>query len=141
MRAPPLDRRVLDALQRASSLELFQLRSAIDRMLDDPMRILAIRKALHVGQTVRFSDGRDGRMRAGKVAKMTETRVTVVADAPRELWTVPYAAIEPPQVATPDAPAVPEPPAAPRPSRHDFRCGLVVYGNSPYTTPPKGTPR
>jgi hypothetical protein len=48
-------------LQHASNLQLFQLNSVIERMLADPRRILQVRKDLHMGQTVRFMDWRDGR--------------------------------------------------------------------------------
>lgn len=60
----------LDALSRASSLELFQLQAIIDRMLADPKRIIAVRATMHLGQTVRFLDWRGGQMREGKVVQM-----------------------------------------------------------------------
>ena len=43
-----IDPRVLDALQNASSLELFQLSTLIERMLADPRRIIAVRKDMNV---------------------------------------------------------------------------------------------
>lgn len=50
------DPKLLDALGRASSLELFQLQTIIERMLADPRRIIAVRTHMHLGQTVRFLD-------------------------------------------------------------------------------------
>jgi hypothetical protein len=93
-------------------------------MLADPRRILQVRKDLHMGQTVRFMDWRDGRMRTGKVIAMKETQLTVHEEGTRSSWTVPYTAVEPPapDAARPAAPA--EPP--PRASRNDFRCGEKV---------------
>lgn len=70
MSAPGIDPRVLDALQNASSLELFQLSTLIERLLADPRRIIAVRKDMHLGQTVRFVDWRDGSLRQGKVVAM-----------------------------------------------------------------------
>ena len=72
MSAPGIDPRVLDALQSASSLELFQLSTLIERLLADPRRIIAVRKDMHLGQTVRFVDWRDGSLREGKVVAMRE---------------------------------------------------------------------
>ena len=54
------DPKLVDALSRASSLELFQLSTIIERMLADPRRIIAVRVNMHLGQTVRFLDYRDG---------------------------------------------------------------------------------
>jgi hypothetical protein len=126
MNDPGIDPRLLDVLQHASNLQLFQLNSVIERMLADPRRILQVRKDLHMGQTVRFMDWRDGRMRTGKVIAMKDTQLTVHEEGTRSSWTVPYTAVEPPapDAARPAAPA--EPPPPPRASRNDFRCGEKV---------------
>ena len=118
MRAPAIDARVLEALQQASSLELYQLSTVIERLLADPRRILAVRKDLHLGQTVRFVDWRDGSLREGKVVAMRDTQVTLHELRERREWKLPYAAIEPPQ---PDPAVHPqaaehEPPQAPQPT-------------------------
>ena len=126
MNDPGIDPRLLDVLQHASNLQLFQLNSVIERMLADPRRILQVRKDLHMGQTVRFMDWRDGRMRTGKVIAMKDTQLIVHEEGTRSSWTVPYTAVEPPapDAARPAAPA--EPPPPPRASRNDFRCGEKV---------------
>ncbi len=69
MNVPGIDTRLLELLQQASNLQLFQLNSVIERMLADPRRILQVRKDLHMGQTVRFMDWRDGQMRVGTVGE------------------------------------------------------------------------
>lgn len=97
MSAPGIDPRVLDALQNASSLELFQLSTLIERLLADPRRIIAVRKDMHLGQTVRFVDWRDGSLREGKVVAMREAQVTLQDLQERNEWKLPYAAIELPQ--------------------------------------------
>ena len=74
--ARAIDARLLELLQQASNLQLFQLNSVIERMLADPRRILQVRKDLHMGQTVRFMDWRDGRMRVGKVIAFKDTQLT-----------------------------------------------------------------
>lgn len=126
MTTPGIDARLLELLQQASNLQLFQLNSVIERMLADPRRILMVRKDLHMGQTVRFMDWRDGQMRVGKIIAMKDTQLTVHEDSTRSSWTVPYTALE---LAAPGAPKPspsPVPAQAPRATRNDFRVGEKV---------------
>lgn len=118
--------KLIDALNQASSLELFQLSTIIDRMLADPRRIIAVRSRLHLGQTVRFLDWHDARMRSGKVVALRDHQVTLHETDARREWKLPYAAIEPPaaDAARPAEPA--ETPTPQRPAREDFRCGEKV---------------
>ena len=136
-----IDPRVLDALQNASSLELFQLSTLIERLLADPRRIIAVRKDMNLGQTVRFVDWRDGSLREGKVVAMCDTQVTLQDLRERKEWKLPYAAIEPPlpDPATRPQAVAPEPPAAPRPTRNDFRCGEKVAFEDKYLQTVVGT--
>ena len=136
-----IDPRVLDALQNASSLELFQLSTLIERLLADPRRIIAVRKDMNLGQTVRFVDWRDGSLREGKVVAMRDTQVTLQDPRERKEWKLPYAAIEPPlpDPATRPQAVAPEPPAAPRPTRNDFRCGEKVAFEDKYLQTVVGT--
>jgi len=136
--APGVDPRLLELLGRASSLELFRLNSVIERMLADPKRIVQVRKDLHLGQTVRFMDWREGQMRSGKVVAMKDTQATILEDGPRTSWSVPYAAIEPPVPAAKPA-STPEPPQPPRPTRNDFRCGEKVAFEDKYLNTVVGT--
>jgi hypothetical protein len=135
------DPKLIDALSRASSLELFQLSTIIERMLADPRRIIAVRANLHLGQTVRFLDSRDGQMRSGKVVALKDTQLTLHEDGTRREWKLPYAAIEPP--APTAAPSQPQPappqPAPPRPARNDFRCGEKVAFEDKYLNTVVGT--
>jgi len=136
-----IDPRVLDALQNASSLELFQLSTLIERLLADPRRIIAVRKDMNLGQTVRFVDWRDGSLREGKVVAMRDTQVTLQDLRERKEWKLPYDAIEPPlpDPATRPQAVAPEPPAAPRPTRNDFRCGEKVAFEDKYLQTVVGT--
>ena len=136
-----IDPRVLDALQNASRLELCQLSTLIERLLADPRRIIAVRKDMNLGQTVRFVDWRDGSLREGKVVAMRDTQVTLQDLRERKEWKLPYAAIEPPlpDPATRPQAVAPEPPAAPRPTRNDFRCGEKVAFEDKYLQTVVGT--
>lgn len=134
------DPKLLDALSRASSLELFQLQTIIERMLADPKRIIAVRVNMHLGQTVRFLDWRDGQMRSGKVVEMRDTQVVLLEPGSRREWKLPYAAIEPPAAdAAPARPEPAEPPAMPLPRREDFRCGEKVAFEDRYLNTQVGT--
>jgi hypothetical protein len=129
------DPKLLDALSRASSLELFQLQAIIERMLADPKRIIAVRINMHLGQTVRFLDWRDGQMRSGKVVDLRDTQVVLHEPATRREWKLPYAAIEPPAAGVEPAAVEPgTPPPMPLPQRSDFRCGEKVAFEDRYLT-------
>jgi hypothetical protein len=135
-----IDPRLIDALNRASSLELFQLSTLIERMLADPRRIIAVRTNMHLGQTVRFLDWRDGQMRNGRVVAMGDAKVTLHEEGTRREWKLPYAAVEPPRAA-PGA-ATPAPAATPaqvKPGRGDFRCGEKVSFEDKYLQTQVGT--
>ena len=67
-----VDPKLIDALNRARSLELFQLSTIIERLMAEPRRILQVRVNLHLGQTVRFLDWRDGQMRSDKVVALKD---------------------------------------------------------------------
>jgi hypothetical protein len=121
--AQGVDPKVIELLNRASSLQLFELSAVIEKLLADPRRIIAVRAKMHLGQTVRFLDWRDAQMRTGKVVALKDTQVTLHEEGTRREWKLPYAAIEPPEGAVQATPPQPEPP---RPTRNDFRCGEKV---------------
>ena len=74
------------------------VRSVSSQELGERINVTAaqIRKDLHLGQTVRFMDWRDGQMRVGTVVAMKDTQLTIQEQATRSAWTVPYTAVEPP---------------------------------------------
>lgn len=134
------DPKLIDALNRASSLELFQLSTIIERLLADPRRIIAVRTNMNLGQTVRFLDWRDGQMRNGKVVAMKDTQVTLHEEGTRREWKLPYAAVEPPlATAQPMAAAAPATPPPIKASRNDFRGGEKVSFDDKYLQPQVGT--
>ena len=134
MNSQGIDPRLIDTLNQASSLELFQLNTLIERMLADPRRIIAVRTNMHMGQTVRFLDWRDGQMRNGRVVAMGDAKVTLHEEGTRVEWKLPYTAVEPPQT-TGGAAAKPSPSQAAaqiKPGRGDFRCGEKVSFEDKY---------
>jgi len=131
-RLPPMqDAALIEAMNRATSLELYQLSALLDRLMTDPRRIVAIRKDLHLGQIVRFYDARRDTMRSGRVTEMRDTHLTVQSTEYHAAWKLPYAAIEPaterpPHDAAAQPAAAPPSPAAARPTRADFKRGDKV---------------
>jgi hypothetical protein len=114
---------LIEALNRATSLELYQLAALIERLITDPRRILAIRKDLHLGQVVRFYDARHDAMRLGRIVQMREGQLTLHGTEVHGEWKLPYAAVQPaPPGMKPEA-SPPTEPTQPNPTRADFRRG------------------
>ena len=128
-RTPPMrDAVLIDALNNATSLELYQLATLVERLMTDPKRIVAIRKDLHLGQVVRIYDGRADVMRPARIVDMRDTQLTVQGIEHRFEWKLPYAAVEPPAPGQDTKPASPPPPQPEpaRPLRAEFKRGDKV---------------
>ena len=105
--------RMIEALEAASSMHLYQMRALIDGMLADPKRTMAARANLHLGQAVQFVDFRTGQIRHGKLIARHDTQATVLEEAVRRTWKIPYVAIQPASDAPGDQPKPYEPPPEP----------------------------
>jgi len=84
-----IDPRMIETLDGASSLQLYQLKAVIEAMLADPRRGIAARASLHLGQPVQFVDFRDGQMRLGKIIAMRDTQATVLEEGTKRTWKIP----------------------------------------------------
>ena len=133
MNSQGIDPRIIDSLNRASSLELFHLSTVIEQMLADPRRIVKVRTNMHMGQTVRFLDWRSGQLRNGRVVAMGATKVTLHEEGTRTEWKLPYTAVKPAQNAS-SAPAQTPPPNPPpaKPDRGNVRCAEKVSFDDKY---------
>lgn len=123
------DATLIEALNHATSLELFQLNALLERLMTDPRRIVAVRKDLHLGQIVRFYDARRDTMREGRIIEMRDAQLTLHDTQQHVHWKLPYAAIEPPQPGSQpptQSQAAPFPPPPPKPTRADFARGDKV---------------
>lgn len=94
MNSQGTDPRLMEALEGASSLQLYQLKAVIEGMLADPRRAIAARAALHLGQPVQFVDFRDGQMRRGKIIAMRDTQATVLEEGTKRTWKIPCLAMQ-----------------------------------------------
>ena len=105
--------RMTEALQGASSMQLYRMRALIDEMLADTKRTIASKGALHLGQAVQFIDHRTGQVRHGKLIARHDTQATVLEEGVRRTWKIPYVAIEAALGATGEQPKVYDPPPEP----------------------------
>ena len=94
MNSQGTDPRMIEALEGASSLQLYQLKALIEGMLADPRRGIAARANLHLGQPVQFVDFRDGQMRRGKIIAMRDTQATVLEEGTKRTWKLPCLAMQ-----------------------------------------------
>ena len=123
--------KLIEDLPMASSAELYQLSWVIEQLLADPRRIVQARAELHTGQQVQYLHWDDGKMRAASVVAMKDRRVTVLDEASRTHFTLPYAAIVTTPASGSDHGADASVQAKPTPppeiaSRADFRVGNRV---------------
>lgn len=94
MNLPGTDPQIIEALEGASSLQLYQLKALIEGMLSDPRRGIAARANLHLGQPVQFVDFRDGEVRRGKIIAMRGTQATVLEESTKRTWKIPCLAMK-----------------------------------------------
>lgn len=85
---------ILEALGQASLFQLFRLNAAISNQLDDPTRIAAVKRALRVGQTVRWFDSTENRLVEARLMKMNRTRAEVKNLVDGKPWTISFYLIE-----------------------------------------------
>lgn len=127
----PMRIKLIEELPMASSAELYQLSWAIDQLLADPRRIVQARSELHTGQQIQFFNWDDGKLRPARVVSMKDRRVTVLDEASRTHFSLPYGAIVPMEsgatAAGATAPVHSEPSPPPEIGRReDFRVGHRV---------------
>jgi hypothetical protein len=106
------------SLQKANDLDLLRLHTAIGHLLRDPVRIMAIRRHLHLGQEVDFWNARTQKTQRGRIVNFKPDQVLVQTELPRQGWWVMYAAISMDPANMP-----PQPPPERRPTRADFARG------------------
>ncbi len=78
---------------QATDLELLQLQTAVEHLLSQPARVIAIRQQLHVGQTIQYLDVRDNRMHAAKVIKFKPDQLMVHASHDGKYKWIRYTAV------------------------------------------------
>ena len=116
---------ILDALRLATSADLYRLHLTVVRLLDDPKRIIEIRRHLNLGLVVSYiADDIHATQRQGQIVELKTTQAVLVDSATHHRLTLPYAALV--IDGLPRRPDETPPPAPPAARRDDFRPGDTV---------------
>ncbi|MHB1175462.1 MAG: hypothetical protein ACYCZJ_10105 [Sulfuriferula sp.] len=84
---------IIATLNTASAFELFRLRAAIDRVLDQPGWMDAVRSRLRLGQTIHYFDPRANRSNPGQILELRRKQAVVLELTTQKRWLISYAAI------------------------------------------------
>lgn len=79
---------VLSELQQASTFELFRLQAAIGTLLDDPARLIAIKRELRVGMEITYFHEDANRLVPARVLQIHKTRAVVQDLETGKAWTI-----------------------------------------------------
>ena len=73
---------ILDALRLASSADLYRLHLTVARLLDDPKRIIEIRRHLNLGLVVSYiADDIHATQRQGQIVELKTTQAVLIDSA------------------------------------------------------------
>lgn len=81
---------IFQELQSASEFELFRLRVAIDKLLEDPERSNALRKKLVIGMHLEYFNDAENRAIACELLEIKRTRASVREIDTGKRWTLPF---------------------------------------------------
>ena len=84
---------ILAQLKGASAFDLFRLRAAIDRALDEPAWMLAVQARLRVGQTIEYFDPQANASHTGQVLELRRKQAVVLDKTTAQRWLISYSAI------------------------------------------------
>lgn len=81
---------IVNALNNATGFDLFRIKVAIEKMLDDPVRILEVKKSLRKGQQIQYFEPNENTVVEAIILEFKRTRVLVknIEDGAR--WIIPY---------------------------------------------------
>jgi hypothetical protein len=84
---------VIKTLNQASAFDLYRMRAAIDRVLDDPKWLQAIQLRLQVGQEVSYFSVPTNALRRAKVMELRRKQAVLLDMDDAQSWIISYAAI------------------------------------------------
>ncbi|TVZ37839.1 hypothetical protein P886_2185 [Alteromonadaceae bacterium 2753L.S.0a.02] len=68
---------IIQALNEASAFDLYRLQTALDNMIDDPKRLIEVKKALRLGMEIEYYDAAANRVEPAIVEKVKQTKAVV----------------------------------------------------------------
>jgi len=84
---------VIKSLNNASAFDLYRIRAAIDRVLDEPRWLQSVQVRLKIGQEVQYFDSRANALRRGRLLEMRRKQAVVLDSDDARRWLISYAAI------------------------------------------------
>ena len=84
---------IIKSLNNASAFDLYRMRAAIDRVLDEPRWMQSVQVRLKIGQDVQYFDPQANALRQGRVLEMCRKQAVVLDVADARRWLISYAAI------------------------------------------------
>ncbi len=84
---------IIKSLNNASAFDLYRMRSAIDRVLDEPRWLQSVQVRLKLGQEVQYFDPRANTLRRGRLLEMRRKQAVVLDSDDARRWLISYAAI------------------------------------------------
>ena len=81
---------LLHELQQASLFDLYRLKSGINKMLDQPDRITAIKRQLRIGQEITYFEEKENRLIPAIIEDIQRTRLSVRNKEDGKRWTIPF---------------------------------------------------
>lgn len=81
---------LVEALEKATSFDLFRLKSAIELLLDNPQRIEAIKRTLRIGDEVDYFDSETNRLIAVRIEGLNRKNASAREIETGKLWSLPY---------------------------------------------------
>lgn len=84
---------VIKTLNNASAFDLYRMRAAIDRVLDEPRWMQSVQVRLKVGQEVQYFDPQANALRRGRLLEMRRKQAVVLDIDDARRWLISYAAI------------------------------------------------
>lgn len=82
--------KILQNLSEASLFDLFRIKVAIDRELNNPARIQEVRARIQIGQTVEYFDETQNKLIQAKVLELKRTRLLVENLHDRRRWNLAF---------------------------------------------------
>ena len=81
---------IINTLNSASGFDLFRIKSAIERMLDDPKSIAEIKRHLRINQKIQYFDPAENRIIKATITAFKRTKVSVQHIEDDARWNIPY---------------------------------------------------
>jgi hypothetical protein len=84
---------IIRSLNSASAFDLYRMRAAIDRVLDEPRWLQSVQVRLKVGQEVQYFDPQSNALKRGRMLEMRRKQAVVLDLDDARRWLISYAAI------------------------------------------------